>query len=90
MLGSEAGPVFTHIPIIDVSPLIAGDTAIRRVASEIGCACRESGFSEGRLTQPTESVSRGAGVQPRASSAVCELSTNFVGTPDIFAPRGVI
>jgi isopenicillin N synthase-like dioxygenase len=44
MLDSDAGPAFTHIPIIDVTPLIAGDTEIRRVASEIGCACRESGF----------------------------------------------
>ena len=36
--------MFSHIPIIDVSPLVAGDADLRGVATEIGCACRETGF----------------------------------------------
>jgi isopenicillin N synthase-like dioxygenase len=36
--------VVSHIPIIDVSPLIAGDADLRGVATEIGRACRETGF----------------------------------------------
>ena len=35
---------FSHIPIIDVSELGAGGRTPRRVAEELGAACRESGF----------------------------------------------
>jgi isopenicillin N synthase-like dioxygenase len=34
----------SHIPIIDVSKLVAGDPAKLAVAERIGAACRESGF----------------------------------------------
>jgi isopenicillin N synthase-like dioxygenase len=36
--------VLSQIPIIDVSPLVAGDADLCGVATEIGCACRETGF----------------------------------------------
>jgi isopenicillin N synthase-like dioxygenase len=36
--------VFSHIPIIDVSPLVAGGVDLHGVATEIGCACRDTGF----------------------------------------------
>jgi len=35
---------FSHIPIIDVSELIAGTPSQRHVATQLGEACRESGF----------------------------------------------
>ena len=35
---------FSHIPIIDVSDLVAGRPARRAVAERLGEACRESGF----------------------------------------------
>ena len=35
---------FSHIPIIDVSELVAGGPAPRAVAERLGAACRESGF----------------------------------------------
>ena len=35
---------FAHIPIIDVSELVAGGLAQRTVAEALGGACRESGF----------------------------------------------
>src|SRR5262252_2061880 len=35
---------FSHIPIIDASELVAGGRTPRRVAEELGAACRESGF----------------------------------------------
>src|SRR5262249_33172183 len=35
---------FSHIPVIDVSELGAGGPTARRVAEELGAACRESGF----------------------------------------------
>src|SRR5258708_6737005 len=35
---------FSHIPVIDVSELVAGGPTPRRVAEELGAACRESGF----------------------------------------------
>src|SRR5262245_17244370 len=35
---------FSHIPIIDVGPLVAGDPSQTAVAKQIGEACRESGF----------------------------------------------
>ena len=35
---------FAHIPIIDVSELVAGGPARRTVAEAIGGSCRESGF----------------------------------------------
>ena len=35
---------FSHIPIIDVSELGVGGPTARRVADELGAACRESGF----------------------------------------------
>ena len=35
---------FSHIPIIDVSELVAGGPARRAVAERLGEACRESGF----------------------------------------------
>ena len=40
------GPVgdFSHIPIVDVSDLVAGTSARRAVAERLGEACRESGF----------------------------------------------
>src|SRR5438105_6949323 len=38
------GSDFTHIPIIDVSELIAGGPCPRAVAERLGAACRESGF----------------------------------------------
>src|SRR5579884_1127855 len=38
------GMDFSHIPIIDVSDLVAGRPAQRTAAKRIGEACRESGF----------------------------------------------
>src|SRR5262245_11028063 len=38
------GSDFAHIPILDVSELVAGGPIPRRVAEELGAACRESGF----------------------------------------------
>src|SRR4051794_16850330 len=38
------GSDFSHIPIIDVSELVAGGPAKRAVAERLGSACRESGF----------------------------------------------
>jgi len=38
---------FTHIPIIDVSGLVAEVPSRRAVAERLGEACRESGFFEG-------------------------------------------
>jgi isopenicillin N synthase-like dioxygenase len=35
---------FSHIPIIDVSPLVAGTPGRTLVAARLGAACRESGF----------------------------------------------
>jgi isopenicillin N synthase-like dioxygenase len=35
---------FSHIPVIDVSELVSGGLTPRRVAEELGAACRESGF----------------------------------------------
>jgi isopenicillin N synthase-like dioxygenase len=35
---------FSHIPIIDVSALVAGSTGQENVAAQLGHACRESGF----------------------------------------------
>jgi isopenicillin N synthase-like dioxygenase len=35
---------FTHIPIVDVSDLVAGAPGRRAVAAQLGEACRESGF----------------------------------------------
>jgi isopenicillin N synthase-like dioxygenase len=35
---------FSHIPIIDISELVAGHDGRRTVAAQIGQACRESGF----------------------------------------------
>jgi isopenicillin N synthase-like dioxygenase len=35
---------FSHIPIVDVSELVAGATTQRKVAAQLGEACRESGF----------------------------------------------
>ena len=34
----------SHIPIIDVSQLVAGGPSKRAVAELLGAACRESGF----------------------------------------------
>ncbi len=39
----QAGDV-THIPIIDVSELVAGGPSQQAVARRLGAACRESGF----------------------------------------------
>ena len=41
-MGRERG--FAHIPIIDVSELVAGCPSKRTVAERLGAACRESGF----------------------------------------------
>jgi isopenicillin N synthase-like dioxygenase len=38
------GQEFSHIPILDVSELVAGSTGRQGVAARIGEACRESGF----------------------------------------------
>jgi isopenicillin N synthase-like dioxygenase len=38
------GSDFSHIPIIDVSQLVAGSPGSRSVADRLGSACRESGF----------------------------------------------
>ena len=38
------GSDFSHIPIIDVSDLVAGGPSRRAVAERLGEACRESGF----------------------------------------------
>src|SRR5438128_6320537 len=38
------GSDFSHIPIIDVSELVAGGPCPRAVAERFGAACRESGF----------------------------------------------
>jgi isopenicillin N synthase-like dioxygenase len=35
---------FSHIPMIDVSELVAGGPSRRAVAERLGAACRESGF----------------------------------------------
>src|SRR5215470_17417373 len=35
---------FSHIPVIDVSELVAGGPSKRAVAELLGAACRESGF----------------------------------------------
>jgi isopenicillin N synthase-like dioxygenase len=35
---------FSHIPIIDVGPLVAGTAGQEAVAAQLGQACRESGF----------------------------------------------
>jgi isopenicillin N synthase-like dioxygenase len=35
---------FSHIPIIDVSPLVASSPGAADVAAQLGAACRESGF----------------------------------------------
>src|SRR5262245_6020090 len=42
LMGRECD--FSHIPIIDVSELVAGGPTPRRVAEELGAACRQSGF----------------------------------------------
>ncbi len=38
------GSDFEHIPIVDVSDLVAGRASQRAVANQLGDACRESGF----------------------------------------------
>jgi isopenicillin N synthase-like dioxygenase len=38
------GSDFAHIPIIDVSELVAGGSCPPTVAEALGAACRESGF----------------------------------------------
>ena len=38
------GSDFSHIPVIDVSELVAGGPSRRAVAERLGAACRESGF----------------------------------------------
>lgn len=40
----ERGGDFEHIPIVDVSDLVAGRASQRAVASQLGEACRASGF----------------------------------------------
>jgi isopenicillin N synthase-like dioxygenase len=35
---------FSHVPIIDMSELVAGGPGLREVAAQLGRACRESGF----------------------------------------------
>ena len=35
---------FSHIPIVDVGPLVAGGPGARAVGERLGEACRESGF----------------------------------------------
>ena len=39
-----AGQDFSHIPVIDVSDLVAGAAGQQAVAAQLGTACRESGF----------------------------------------------
>ena len=40
----DQGHDFSHIPIIDVSELVAGTPGQRAVAARLGEACRQSGF----------------------------------------------
>ena len=61
------GSDFSHIPIIDVSELVAGGRTPRRVAGELGAACRESGFF----------YVVGHGVDPALQSRLRELSREF-------------
>jgi isopenicillin N synthase-like dioxygenase len=35
---------FSHVPVIDIGPLIAGAPARAEVAEQLGTACRECGF----------------------------------------------
>jgi isopenicillin N synthase-like dioxygenase len=62
------------IPIVDVSPLALGDVAgIQRVASQIGAACRETGFF----------YVVGHPVSPSLSEAAFAASADFFARPDI-------
>jgi isopenicillin N synthase-like dioxygenase len=58
---------FAHIPIIDVSELVAGGPIPRTVAEELGAACRESGFF----------YVVGHGVDAALQGRLCELSREF-------------
>src|SRR5947207_12353501 len=58
---------FSHIPIIDVSELVAGGPRPRAVAERLGAACRESGFF----------YVVGHGVDAALQSRLRELSREF-------------
>ena len=58
---------FPHIPVIDVSELGADSPTARRVAEELGAACRESGFF----------YVVGHGVDAALQGRLCELSREF-------------
>src|SRR5215475_11271472 len=58
---------FSHIPIIDVSEIVAGGPSKRAVAERLGAACRESGFF----------YVVGHGVDPALQDRLGELSRQF-------------
>jgi isopenicillin N synthase-like dioxygenase len=60
-------PDFSHIPIIDVSELVAGAPGRRTVAKRLGEACRESGFF----------YAVGHGVDEGLQTRLAELSRRF-------------
>jgi isopenicillin N synthase-like dioxygenase len=43
-LRATAGADFSHIPVIDIAPLVAGASTQAKTAEQIGRACRECGF----------------------------------------------
>ena len=58
---------FSHVPIIDVGPLVAGRPSGRAVADHLGQACRESGFF----------YVVGHGVDERVQARLVDLSRQF-------------
>src|SRR5271166_1660844 len=58
---------FSHIPVVDVSELIAGGPRPQAVAERLGAACRESGFF----------YVVGHGVDAALQSRLRELSQQF-------------
>src|SRR5262249_55031134 len=73
------GRDFSHIPIIDVSELVAGGSCPPAVALRLGAACRESGFF----------YVVGHGVAAALQRRLCDLSREFFAQdlPTKFAIR---
>jgi isopenicillin N synthase-like dioxygenase len=44
MANPAPAPEFSHVPVIDIGPLVAGSAQKAAVADQLGAACRECGF----------------------------------------------
>ncbi|MBX3411442.1 MAG: isopenicillin N synthase family oxygenase [Pirellulales bacterium] len=71
MTTSNAAGEFSHVPIVDVAPLVANSAGQGAVAEQLGAACRECGFF----------YVVGHGIEPRLFVQLEELSRQFFALP---------